>query len=91
VLNLGFVALLVDDLLHAYLNPNDYPFGAENAGWAYRSFDTYLVWSLALLTPLVAGVAALFFARSWMLKLTLGYAPIPFLFLMAPIAAQALE
>jgi hypothetical protein len=75
--NLLFATVFVTDLSNAYSNPGDYPFNAQNPGWAYRSIDNYLLSGIVALAALALGAAAVFVLRSWLLKLVLCYALIP--------------
>ena len=80
-LNLALAALLIFDLVRAHENPGDYPFGAENAGWSYRSLESYTASGAIKVAILAAGIVAVLFVRSWLLRLVLGYIPIPLLIL----------
>ena len=82
-LNLGFAALLIFDLVNAQENPIDYPFGAENCGWTYRSFENYAAYSASLLAVLAAAAGTVLIVRSYLLKIIVGYVPIPLLFLVS--------
>lgn len=81
-LSIALVLLLAFDLARAWADPTDYPFGAENLGWRYRTPENYRISGAIELMVAVALVVAAFLVRSNSLKMVFGFAPIPFLFLV---------
>ena len=75
--------------MNAHENQFHYPFGAENAGWTYRSLETYTVHGAGILAVLAAAIAAVMAVRSYLLKLALGFAPIPILLLVNEFTGTA--
>jgi hypothetical protein len=89
VLNLGIAALFVLDLMSAHERPMDYPFGAQNVGWTYRSLENYTVSGWAALAGLAAAIVATLVVRPNLPRLTFGFAPAPLLLLANMVLATS--
>jgi hypothetical protein len=73
VINLCFAALLTWDLIRAGETPGQYPFGAENLGWKYRSVENYQNTSIVLVSILGTAAIATLLIRRHSLKIAIGY------------------